>query len=58
MAGKFDFELDVSFNDMADAKFTAAMPETFVFAPGTQYTFTLKMKGRLHATDADGGALG
>ena len=45
MAGKFDFELDVSFNDMADAKFTAAMPETFVFAPGTQYTFTLKMKG-------------
>lgn len=45
MAGKFDFELDVSFNDMADAKFTAAMPETLVFAPGTQYTFTLKMKG-------------
>ena len=45
MAGKFDFELDVSFNDMADAKFTAAMPPTLVFAPGTQYTFTLKMKG-------------
>lgn len=45
MAGKFDFELDVSFNDMADAKFTAAMPEMLVFAPGTQYTFTLKMKG-------------
>lgn len=45
MAGKFDFELDVSFNDMADAKFTAAMPPTRVFAPGTQYTFTLKMKG-------------
>ncbi len=45
MAGKFDFELDVSFNDMADAKFTAAMPPTLAFAPGTQYTFTLKMKG-------------
>lgn len=45
MAGKFDFELDVSLNDMADAKFTAAMPPTLVFAPGTQYTFTLKMKG-------------
>lgn len=45
MAGKFDFELDVSFNDMVDAKFTAAMPPTLVFAPGTQYTFTLKMKG-------------
>lgn len=45
MAGKFDFELDVSFNDMADTKFTAAMPPTLVFAPGTQYTFTLKMKG-------------
>ena len=45
MAGKFDFELDVSFNGMAAAKFTAAMPETLVFAPGTQYTFTLKMKG-------------
>ena len=45
MAGKFDFELDVSFNDMADAKFTAAMPPTLASAPGTQYTFTLKMKG-------------
>lgn len=44
-AGRFDFKLNVSFNGMAATEFVAAMPETLVFAPGTQYTFTLKMKG-------------
>lgn len=44
-AGKFRFKMNVAFNGKAAAEFAADMPETLAFAPGTQYTFTLKMKG-------------
>lgn len=58
MAGKFDFELDVSFNDMADAKFTAAMPgDARICSRHTIYVHP-EDERQLHATDADGGALG
>lgn len=44
-AGKFRFKMNVAFNGKAAAEFAADMPETLVFAPGTQYRFTMKMKG-------------
>ena len=44
-AGKFRFKMNVEFNGKAAAEFAADMPETLVFAPGTQYRFTMKMKG-------------
>ena len=44
-AGKFQFRMNAVFNGMAAAEFVADMPETLAFAPGTQYTFSLKMKG-------------
>lgn len=44
-AGKFRFKMNVSFNGKPEAEFAADMPETLVFAPGTQYRFTMKMKG-------------
>ena len=44
-AGKFQFWMNAVFNGMASAEFVADMPETLAFAPGTQYTFSLKMKG-------------
>lgn len=37
--------MNAVFNGMAAAEFVADMPETLAFAPGTQYTFSLKMKG-------------
>ena len=44
-AGRFRFKMNVAFNGKAAAEFAADMPETLVFAPGTQYRFTMKMKG-------------
>ena len=44
-AGKFRFKMNVAFNGKAAAEFAADMPEALVFAPGTQYRFTMKMKG-------------
>lgn len=44
-AGEFRFKMKAAFNGKAAAEFVADMPETLAFAAGTQYTFTLKMKG-------------
>lgn len=44
-AGKFKFKMNVAFNERELAEFVADMPETLAFTAGTQYTFTLKMKG-------------
>lgn len=45
-AGKFRFKMTAKFNGRGDAgEFAADMPETLAFAPGTQYTFSLKMQG-------------
>ncbi len=41
--------MNAVFNGIAAAEFVADMPETLAFAPGTQYTFSLKMKGGLRA---------
>lgn len=43
--GKFQFRMSAAFNGRAAAEFVADMPETLAFAAGTQYTFSLKMKG-------------
>lgn len=45
-AGKFRFKMKAKFNGRGDAEeFVADMPETLAFAPGRQYTFSLKMQG-------------
>ena len=42
---RIQFKMKAAFNGKAAAEFVADMPETLAFAAGTQYTFTLKMKG-------------
>ena len=44
-AGAFELKMTVSFNGMADTEIKADLPADLIFAEGTHYTFTLKMKG-------------
>ncbi|WP_300704620.1 fimbrillin family protein [Bacteroides sp.] len=44
-AGAFKFKMKVAFNGLADTELEADLPADLVFAEGTHYTFTVKMKG-------------
>lgn len=44
-AGAFKFKMKVAFNGLADTDLEADLPADLVFAEGTHYTFTVKMKG-------------
>lgn len=44
-AGAFKFKMSVAFNGLAATGLEANLPADLVFAEGTHYTFTVKMKG-------------
>lgn len=44
-AGAFKFKMSVAFNGLAVTDLEADLPADLVFAEGTHYTFTVKMKG-------------